>query len=210
MTQPPFPAVFQRFAELLAERFATGIYSTEDAVRYTFFLALLEAGGYEHTDISLEEPLVGCKGREVETMVHANGGRPAAALEFKYDRVKLASQNRPQRAGAILRDIGRLAQVHAQESRDVFLVYLTDRGMDSYLTNPRHRLEDVFDQAVGGQCSLTLDYYHKDRPDSLSKAVQHFGAPCTVSCILRRQLPGDHVLRVFAIEHVPDPLFRYD
>lgn len=45
--------VFDKFTELLEERFDSNIHTTEDSVRYTFFLALLNSGYCKHTDIIL-------------------------------------------------------------------------------------------------------------------------------------------------------------
>ena len=64
------------------------------------------------------------------------------AIEFKYDRTIPSEKNAPrtQKAGKIFNDLRRLAMLDA---KGVF-VYLTDREMGTYLSNPANGLSDFF------------------------------------------------------------------
>lgn len=207
MLSNPYADVLDHFIHLLTERLAGGIFTTEDSVRYTLFLSLI-GHGHVHTDITLEEPLAGFSSRQVDMVVQGRGTRPTAAFEFKYDRQRLAQQNRPQRAGSAYRDIFRLAQVHAKRGYVAYFIYLTDPGMVAYLRRPRHHLE-VFSLAPGTSAAIGMDFI-LNRPTSLLKNLHGFQAPCTVTCVRSERLPAEHWLHILSVEHVPDAIYKGD
>lgn len=203
----PYAPIFEYFIRLLTERLEEGIFTTEDAVRYTMVLALLELG-HRHTDITVEEPLVGHNSREVDLVVQGRLERPTAAFEFKYDRQRKAQQNRPQRAGAAYRDIFRLAEVHAQQRRAAYFIYLTDPGMAKYLRGSKHR-HHVFSLNPGESAPLGIDFV-QGRPPSLVKNLHGFLGACTITCSRSETLPAEHWLHILSVEHTPDAVYRYD
>jgi hypothetical protein len=99
---------FTLFADLLGERLADEVTTTEDTVRYTFFYALLSTSSCSHKDIIIETPHSGIKGKKkVDFVVTARDDRPSMVFEFKYDRRIPSGRNlnTTNRAGAVFNDI---------------------------------------------------------------------------------------------------------
>ena len=98
-----FAVIFKQFSTLLGERFALGVFTTEDSIRYTFYTALLSSGGLKHTDVILEHPHPVIPGAK-DTMIRGTDERSPVAVEFKYDRGNPGgkNQNRTQRAAAVV------------------------------------------------------------------------------------------------------------
>jgi hypothetical protein len=141
--------VFERFASLLRERLAARAFTTEDSVRYSFYCALASEGVY-HTDMILEYPHPSLPGAEIDTVIRPSGERPPLAFEFKYDRANPGgrNQNRTQRAGAVFRDIFRLAKVPPEIATAKYFIYATDSEMAGYFRNPANRLAEMFESGV--------------------------------------------------------------
>jgi len=75
----------ESFAELIDQRIKRGACTTEDSVRYTFFVALTAALGIAPDELVLEQAHPRIRGAEIDTFIPDLGGR-AVAVEFKYDR----------------------------------------------------------------------------------------------------------------------------
>jgi hypothetical protein len=104
---------FKQFSALLGERLRLGVLTTEDSIRYTFYIALLSSGDMKHTDVILEHPHPLIPGAEIDTIIRGVNGRQPLAVEFKYDRGNPGgtNQNRTQRAAAVVGDMFRLVKV---------------------------------------------------------------------------------------------------
>jgi len=74
-----------RFIELLSRRLSLSIPTSEDAVRYTFFAALAEAG-MEPEKLILEYQHPDIEAAKVDAVILGDAGQPKVAIEFKYDR----------------------------------------------------------------------------------------------------------------------------
>lgn len=188
------------FVSLLDERLSTGVFTTEDSVRYTFFHALLRTEVCQHTDVILEAPHPTLQRAEIDTLIIGSANLPSTALEFKYHRMipSGASQPRPMKAGGVFNDIFRLARIPDQIAKKRYLVYLTDSEMASYLRNPRNGLDAFFGLGGGQSLALTSDFFSA-RPKTFQKEVRNSQTECTVVGLVKRQLSKEHALRIFEI-----------
>jgi hypothetical protein len=129
------------FAQLLSERLARGILTTEDTIRYTHYLALIRSAGLHHTQITLEHPHPGLPKALVDTVISGTADRESAAFEFKYDRAGNSNGNRTQRAGKALNDLFRLGKLPDAFAAAKYFVYVTDTEMAKYFRNTVNRLD---------------------------------------------------------------------
>lgn len=187
-----------KFTELLDRRLQRGVFTTEDAVRYTFFIAVVEALGISPEDIILEFPHKKIPRAKIDTWI-PNFGDRGFAIEFKYDRPIPSEGNQPrtQKAGNLIKDVFRLAQIHSQGAIDALFIYLTSKEMADYLGNPTNGLRELFDLKEGKALRID-DRYLATRAGTLRNAA---GAviPCTIEGLLSRSLPDEHKLRVYAV-----------
>jgi len=186
------------FGELIERRLNLGIYTTEDAVRYTFFAALTQALNLRPEDIVLEQDHGSIARAKIDTWIPSLRG-VSYAIEFKYDRPIPGGRNMPltQKAGHIIRDLFRLAMIDRRLGAQAVLVYLTTREMAGYFTNPNNGLADLFELVAGS--TLYIDgQYIAARPESLQHSAGE-AAPCFVTSLYSRELCNAHQLRVYGI-----------
>ena len=133
----------KRFSFLLRSRLDKDIFTTEDSVRYTFFAALLESGELQPENMILEFPHPHIARAQIDTWIPSHN-KETLAIEFKYDRQIPSKKNMPrtQKAGAIFNDLRRLTMLAARGDTRCLIVYLTDKEMAVYLSNPENGLSD--------------------------------------------------------------------
>jgi hypothetical protein len=141
--------VFSEFSSLIHTRLSTSIHTTEDSIRYTFFVALLNHTNLKPHDIVLEYPHPTISG-ESDTFIPSLNGQPVV-IEFKYDRDIPSGSSVPktQNAGELFADIYRLSKFTALPEPERFLVYCTDQIMAQYFRKPANRYSGFFDLACG-------------------------------------------------------------
>lgn len=186
------------FGELLERRLKLGVYTAEDAVRYTFFASLMQAQDLRPEDIVLEHNHGSIERAKIDTWIPSFGGR-SYAIEFKYDRQIPSGRNTPltQKAGHIIKDLFRLAKIDATLGAEALFVYLATREMGGYFSNPNNGLADLFRLAPGS--SLHIDnHYLLNRPETLRRSAGDV-TPCTLTCVCSRSLCNEHQLRVWGI-----------
>jgi hypothetical protein len=186
------------FAELLERRLKRGVFTTEDAMRYTCFIALIQALNLQPEDIVLEQDHGEIARARIDTWIPSFGGC-AYAIEFKYDRPIPSGKNTPvtQKAGHILKDMFRLAEIGTVPKAEGVFVYLATREMAGYFSNPNNGLADLFGLKMGS--SLRIDSrYLAARPETLRRSAGQV-IPCTVTSICSRELSNAHQLRIFGI-----------
>ncbi len=186
------------FAELLERRLKRGAFTTEDAVRYTFFAALIEALSLRPEDIVLEHDHGGIARAKIDTWIPSFDGY-AYGIEFKYDRPIPSGKNAPltQKAGHVLKDMFRLAKIDATLKVETIFVYLATREMAGYFGNPNNGLADLFGLRAGA--SLRIDSrYIANRPETLRRAAGEV-TPCIVSSLHSCEIANAHQLRIFAV-----------
>jgi hypothetical protein len=187
-----------KFAELMGRRLQRGVFTTEDSVRYTFFIAIVEALGIDPADIVLEYPHTKIARAKIDTWIPAFGGR-AFAIEFKYDRPIPSKTNQPrtQKAGNLVKDLFRLAQIHSHSAVDALFVYLTSKEMAAYLGSAVNGLTEIFNPKEGSALRID-DRYLASRARTLRNAAGAI-TPCNIEVLLSRSLPGEYELRVYAV-----------
>jgi hypothetical protein len=192
---------FILFADLLERRLKRGVFTTEDAVRYTFFVALIQTLNLQPEEIILEQDHGTIAGARIDTWIPSFDGC-AYAIEFKYDRPIPSGKNAPltQKAGQAVKDIFRLAKIDAALKAEAVFVYLAMREMAGYFSNPNNGLADLF--RLNTRSSLCIDRgYLANRPDTLRRSAGEI-TPCTATSFCSRELSGAHQLRIFGIRPV--------
>jgi hypothetical protein len=198
VNEPALVPAIDLFGELLERRFKLGVYTSEDAVRYTFFVALIQALDLRPEDIVLEHDHGSIARAKIDAWVPSFGGR-SYAIEFKYDRPIPSGRNAPltQKAGHIIKDMFRLAKIDTAVGAEAVFVYLTTREMAGYFSNPNNGLADLFGLGTGS--SLTIDNrYLLSRPETLRRSAGDV-TPCILTCLCSRELCQAHKLRVFGV-----------
>lgn len=142
--------VFEEFSSLLETRLKNDSYTTEDAVRYTFFVALTRKTSIEPHEIMLEYPYdvkesEKASKEKIDTYIESSGNK--IAIEFKYHRELPSKKNsaKTQLAGKLFNDICRLYRFNKENKNKEnknknennysitrYLVYLTRSEMANY------------------------------------------------------------------------------
>lgn len=192
--------VFDDFVKLLEERLMNEAFTTEDSVRYTFFLVLIESGYCKHTDIVLEMPHPAIPKAEVDLFIQAGDNRPATAFEIKYDRPIPSEKNAPrtQKAGAVFKDLFRLARVPKETATQRFFIYLTAQEMAVYFRNPVNNLVSFF-ELPEGQCYALTPNFVLGQAATFQNVVGNRSIACQLTGTLRKNLTSKHYLRIYQI-----------
>lgn len=191
---------FNCFADLVEERLKPGIFSTEDSIRYTFFLALIQSGYCHHIEVELEKSHPTIKGAEIDLLVRKNIDRPSFACEFKYDRINPSLQisARTQSAGALFKDMFRLAHIPKEIADSLYVIYLTDIEMARYYRNPKNRMANLLD--LSEEDNYYLDSTFVDnKAKTFRTAVQNLIFPCNLHQVFRKDYPGSYYLRIYQV-----------
>jgi hypothetical protein len=189
------------FATLLNERLVAGTYTTEDSVRYTFFHALLSSGVCGHTDVALELPHPTIRRAKIDTLITTRADAPSVALEFKYDRIIPSGRNLPRtrKAGAVFKDLFRLARVPEPTAKVKYFVYLTDSKMASYFRNPDNGFRDFF-ELDGGQSFALTPAFVAARTETFQKEIGANQITCTAIGVFSREVSNEHSLRIYEVK----------
>jgi hypothetical protein len=196
----PLNATLKHFGDLLDLRLKREVFTTEDAVRYTFFAALLAKGGLYAHDVVLEHRHPSIAGAEIDTWAPTFGGK-GLAVEFKYDRALPGGKNTPrtQRAGHVFHDLYRLRMVPGEMQR-VF-VYLTGPEMAKYFSNPVNGLSGFFTLHAGHTLLIDADFMRTKAPSFVAACQET--PDVQVSQLHSRSLPLEHQLRIYEVLGAP-------
>ncbi len=190
---------FERYAEFLADRMASKQHLTEDSVRYSFFFAALETTNIKQHEIVLELPHPAFEKKEIDTYVLPTEGRAAQYIEFKFHRVAKSSSPKPQKAGSLFKDFGRLASVKAKNTR-CLVIYLTDGEMAEYFDKHEAAYSGFWSKPIGYTFSYDEAFLSKTRATVRKVCGDVHHADVTV--VYSAALPGNFHLRVFEVtEH---------
>lgn len=194
-----FCSALSEFADLLETRLAQSVFTTEDSIRYTFFVALMRSLGLSPHQIILEQPHPRIARAEIDTFIPALENR-GLAVEFKYDRPIPSGRNLPrsQKEGSLAHVIFRLARFEADDLTDGLFVYLTSKEMAGYLANPQNGLADLFNADERSTVAIDEEYL-----GSRSQTLRGAAGPvvcCEATALLKRALAGEHELRVFDVK----------
>ncbi len=190
----PMKSIFTDFAGLLETRLRRDVPTTEDSVRYTLFASLLRNQVEPHS-IVLEYSHPEIRRARIDTWLTDFQGR-AVAIEFKYDRDPPGGKNPPttQKAGALFADLRRLHLVSGCAA--AYLVYLTTKPMDVYLSSPARGHRKLYELPPGESLAIGPRYF-ADKPATFRRAAgEVFEA--SVSAVLGRRFAG-HSLKVYNV-----------
>jgi hypothetical protein len=185
------------FANLLRIRFEKTVPTTEDSIRYTFFAALLRAGLQPH-EIVLEHRHDAIVGAEIDTFIPGDGTGQAVAIEFKYDRAIPSGRNQPKtmKAGAVVKDMGRLRQVQSDCLR--FFIYVTDQEMATYWRNERNGLSQIFSLRPSESLDLSSELLD-EMPATFRAQLKGWSGPLRLVNVCSEDLPRSNYLRMFEV-----------
>ncbi|MDX6531697.1 MAG: hypothetical protein QOH41_3987 [Blastocatellia bacterium] len=188
---------FQKFSDLLNERFRRDVYTTEDSIRYTFYAALLSTTELEPIDLILEHNHPGIQGAQIDTVITGSNG---IAVEFKYDRGNPggSNQNRTLRAAAVMADIFRLVKVPSSLATEKYFIYITDSEMARYFRNPTNRLQEFFELTGTAQFSITSSRFQSSSP-TFTTRIAPLVCDCAVVSVYSADLAGGHCFRAFQV-----------
>ena len=200
-----------QFKELLDERFKSGLFTTEDTIRYLFFHACTEHG-VKPNSVTLEDKAAFSESEsgneELDTFVQANEniGLEPLAIEFKYHR-KGKNTNPPRWwLATLLCDFYRLQHLapgYAAARR--LSVYVASKEMEAVIDGMEKKgdwgkfLVDLMRlSADGKEHTVTLpgegsitNKYFIERAKGFSE--------CTVKCLMNEGLADGNTLRIFEI-----------
>ena len=191
--------VLNDFSSLLAKRLEKRVYTTEDAIRYTFFYSLINKSEIDISDIILEYPHPYIKKAEIDTYVYPNNLTQGLVVEFKYDRQMPSghSSPRPQKAGKLFNDIYRLSKFDTTEGMRLLFIYVTDNEMAKYLKNPRNGLIGFFELPLGSTIIIDDDFIttkSQTFKNGISGTINK-----SVKCVMKESLPNNHELRIYEV-----------
>lgn len=192
--------VFECFATLLEERLRTEVFTTEDSLRYTFFLALTTIGYCQHFEIVLEEPHPMIPGAEIDLRIGQNKERLSTAFEFKFDRPIPSGLNLPktQKAGAVFKDLFRLAQIPLRTAPMRYFIYFTTAEMAGYFQNRANRLSDFYNLSKGDCFPIPSEFVTAQAP-TFQRVVGDLAAPCKITGAYKQDYASGHALRIFQV-----------
>lgn len=189
---------FDHYANLLKDRLSTKQHLTEDSVRYSFFVAAMETTDILQHEIVLELPHPHPKfeSKEIDTYILPAEKRVEHYIEFKFHRGARSTSAKPQKAGSLFKDFGRLAAVKTQQSR-CLVVYLTDTEMAEYFDKYRSAYSAFWDQQMGN--SFPYDDHFISNTRNTVKNVCGDVHPAEIFVAYSIALPNGFHLRVYEV-----------
>jgi len=186
-----------RFSELLEIRLKNGVFTTEDAVRYTFFSALMETTDLQPHHVIPEQPHPAMLGKKIDTYI-TGADICDIAMEFKYDRSSETESNSPttQKSSALFCDFQRLLMIPSSPCVQRIMVYLTDQEMASYLDG---NVSELWHLAVEEKLILNASFFNNRTKTFMNELVNRKSFEGSVTLSFSKTLPTTHELRVYSI-----------
>lgn len=188
-------AVTEKFIELLKDRFSHGVLTKEDAVRYTYFLALMQHGRTKHYDVVMEANVDEIGEREIDTLIKGQKTGEDVFIEFKCDRDRASTPNRTQRAADIFLDFFKLGRIPVDRGKR-YVIYLSGVKMRPYWRNGSG-FEKVMNMTIGDKFTITDDFLAA-RQQTFTKSIGSLGASCCVSLLCMHE-EHEWDLRIFEV-----------
>lgn len=194
--------VLEEFSSLLEIRLHNNVYTTEDSVRYTFFIALLKKANIAPHEVILECPHPKISRAEIDTYVPSTAERAGLVVELKYDRQLPSGRNqkRTENAGKLFNEIFRLTQFDTDPNATLLVIYFTDKEMANYLRNPTNGLVDFFELQVGEV--LIIDDNYISTKSATFRGVIGGSINREIKAIWSEKMPNQHEVRVYEILHI--------
>lgn len=199
---PALPlATYQRFAEFLNKRIESEQHLTEDSVRYAFFLAVMQTTPIQQHEIILELPHPLFPGKEIDTYIAAADERLEMFCEFKFHRASKSTSPKPQKAGSLFKDIGRLASL-ISNGRHCLVIYFTCAEMATYYEKHATSYSGFWKQQTGGVILYDERFVAKTTDTFRKACAEHHFARVLVEFSVN--LAQSHHLRVFDVREIKD------
>ena len=189
--------ILEKFGELLDKRFALGVVTTEDSIRYTFFAALLEAGVQPH-QVVLEYPHPSIERAKIDTWL-PNFKEGPVAFEFKYDRNPPGGKNQPktQKAGSVFKDLKRQVHVATDVGARSYFVYVTSEEMATYFGSSKNGYAEFWELKQGKKVEMDQNYF-LEKPNTFLNTLGELFQAVVVGAF-SRELQGGNYLRVYEV-----------
>lgn len=191
---------FDKFSDLLNERFEKKIFTKEDPIRYTFFYAITNELELLPHEILLESPHPEIDNAEIDMQILETNQTSESVFEFKYDVKRQSTMPHPLKAGSLFADIFRLC-LYKKDNQNTrcFLVYVTDSQMASYLSRDRNCLDDFFNLKQNQELTIN-EKYVKNHSETFVKQASKYGIhDCMIKSCLNDDLSESHFVRIYEI-----------
>jgi len=198
-----YDKMLNRFSYLLEQRLRKNIFTTEDAVRYTFFAALMDTTDLQPDNVIPEYPHPARPKAEIDTWLTDASGGGNTAFEFKYDRAIPSGLNTnvTQKSGKLFCDFQRLALIPLESNASRFCVYLASQAMSGYWSN---NFRDFWSLNVSESLALNPAYLAKKPETFKAQLIGNQSFSATITLRYSSSLPEQHELRVYEITTVND------
>ncbi len=188
--------IFKSSENLLNKRLTMGTYTTEDSVRYTFFLALKDHDTQpEHIILEDSHPKIDNALVDMSFPL-ANDKRPF--FEFKYHRTPKDRKYKPwaKKCGQLFNDIYRQYRL-SDDQNEAYIIYIYTDEVKQYLNKNgyKHIIEEP---------DVTIDDdFLQDRPKTMRECITlQQGQTCPeihFKCEFKSELNQNHYLRIYKI-----------
>lgn len=191
-------AIFEDFANLLDSRLRDGVLTTEDSLRYTLFVSMLNHH-VPPNSVILEYPHPEIPRAQIDTWISEYCDN-SIAIEFKYDRKTPGGKNQPktQKAGSVFQDLFRLQLANKKTEADCYFIYLTDVEMYVYFTNPDNGHHELFELPQHAVFRVDKNYFSERSQSFMNKLKEPF--EMSITNVSGRSLSGEHHLRIYRVE----------
>ena len=217
MSKSDFSDIFEKFAELLEERFSEQekfgddeYRCEEDTIRYFFFSAATSTGYYEAGDFWLEGHFYDDKNTELDTFIKPKDEKESVAIEFKYNRLHNEKSDgaKTDNAGNIFRDLNRLEHLGKKAQRKLF-VYVANDVMKEYFSagnslwsksagNLPLKKDDVL--RITKDCIRELKNKKGCKTFFRKAEGEKFDRDFTVTCVFEKQIGEKEFLYIYEIQ----------
>jgi hypothetical protein len=192
-------SAFVKFAQLLDDRLAQHIHTTEDSVRYTFFYSLMQEFELSPSDFELEYP----HSINTKLEIDARVVKLNSIFELKYHNSPPKADHLPRtsKPGELFNDIFRLSSFDKSKATHCYLIYLTDSEMHRYFNNARNKFEEFYNLPLSTTIQINEQFLRQYQKTFWEKATK--SVPVT-SCLVQRQyhkeLRENHWVTVWQIK----------
>ena len=191
-------AIFEDFADLLESRLRNGVPTTEDSVRYTLFVSMMNHH-VPPNSVILEYPHPEIPRARIDTWI-SDYRDSNITIEFKYDRKIPGGKNQPktQKASSVFQDLFRLQLTNKNTEAICYFVYLTDVEMHAYFKNPENGHQELYELPQHAVFRVDRNYFSGKAQTFTNNLKEPFET--SITNILRRSLSGGHHLRIYRVE----------
>ena len=148
-----------------------GVLTTEDSVRYSFFLSVILNSNVRPSQFIQEYPHPKIKRAKIDTWIDV-AEQQAIAVEFKYHRGIPSGLNtpKPQSAGKAFKDLCRLGSLGVE----AYFIHLCAAKMSNYLSRKQNGLTEYFNCKTGDEILIDESFYENKSATFLKKLGETF------------------------------------